>query len=288
MRARTQWKSLFAGLSLAAMSAFHDASLLAAPTQTAKQAQTFQASLQAPYKAPTPSLSTVANSMALRVKSLSTTVSVPANLQLERPVEISVSYYSPKRGGGLITQMSSPAGNTFNWSDNEVDGQTRHVTIYVSLYERYPDGKFSYFNFNWGAYLSPLYAVRVSPLEFRLLDDCDRWGKSDIDLFMLNPDKSRVVQSLKMRKGGYRLFNEFGWSRSEIGPTDRASLPYVEFGDSDLFTKINSGYVPPPQPALLPGKSRAVQMTIKALGGGNCRAQVNYTMNYALRQYQNL
>lgn len=287
MNARFESKSLIVGLSLVAISLFSARMLLAAPAQLSRQVQSFRASLQAPYKAPTPSLTTVANSMALRVKSLSTTVSVPANLSLERPVEISVSYYSPKRGGGLITQMYSPAGNTFNWSDNEVDGQTRHVTIYVSLYERYPDGKFSYFNFNWGAYLSPLYAVRVSPLEFRLLDDCDRWGKSDIDLFMLNPDKSRVVQSFKMRKGGYRLFNEFLWARSEIGPTDGASLPYVEFGDSDLFTKINSGYVPPPQPALVPGKSRKVQLTIKALGGGNCRAQITYTMDYALRQFQN-
>lgn len=288
MNARFELKFLFVGLSLVAITLLSERMLLAASTPVSRQVQSFQANLQAPYKAPTPSLTTVANSMALRVKSLSTTVSVPANLQLERPVEISVSYYSPKRGGGLTTQMYSPAGNTFNWSDNEVDGQTRHVTIYVNLYERYPDGKFSYFNFNWGAYLSPLYAVRVSPLEFRLLDDCDRWGKSDIDLFMLNPDKSRVVQSFKMRKGGYRLFNEFGWSRSEIGPTDGASLPYVEFGDSDLFTKINSGYVPPPQPVLVPGKSRPVRMTIKALGGGNCRAQINYTMDYALRQYQNL
>ena len=117
----------------------------------------------------------------------------------------------------------------------------------------------------------------------------DRFGKSDIKLVLLKPDTSRVVESFKMGKGGYRLTQQFYWYRPEARAADGLTQPDAVFGDNDLITKFNTYYTPP-QRALLTaaGASQSVQRIIKASAGGNCSAQLNYTVNYALRQYTHL
>lgn len=65
-------------------------------------------------------------------------------------------------------------------------------------------------------------------------------------------------------------------------------LSLAAFADLDTYTKKNSGTFVPPQSPLVPGKTRPVRYTLKASHGGNCRADINYTMDYTLRHYQNL
>lgn len=278
-------KTLFVGLSLAAMSALPNTSLLAAPNPALRQVKTFRATFQPNNKAPTANLSAIAYSLVLKAKSLTTTLVVPPNLGVTQTVEISVGYISPSGARESLKQNYSSAGNIFQWSDAEGNGRPRNVTLYVTMIERFANGQFSYFAFPWQIDIEPLYDVAIGPLAFKLLSDCDRFGKSDIKLVMIRPDNGRSVASFKMGKGGSRSFRDFEWSSSEVSGGDTLALPNAFFGEDDTFYKFNTNYTPPSIGSLIPGKSKTVNMTAKAQAGGNCSAQVNYNMSYALRQY---
>ena len=234
---------------------------------------------------PSANLFAVASSFEVRTKSLTTQVNFRPGYTVTTPVTIRLDFASPATQYKPLKQVYDPRnGNQFVYSDLPWGGRSRDMIITMTLSD-----DTSIYDWPIKRTLDPLFAVSVSPLEFRLLDDCDRLGKSDIKLVLLKPDTSRTVESFKMGKGGYRLTQQFYWYRPEASASEGLTLPDVVFGDNDFFTKFNTNYTPPQQALLTgAGASQPVQRIIKASAGGNCRAQINYTLTYALRQYTHL
>lgn len=247
------------------------------------------------YKGPTPNLTAVANALALRHKSVATILEVRAGqVSLTQPVNIDVVYISPASGRQRRTGALNPSkGIKFWYADLEGDGKPRRMFLEISLSE--PDGRGGSVSFPlyWQVDLDPLYIVRISPLTFRLVDDCDRYGASDVLVGWLLPDRTTSSRSYKMRAGANQTKSvaEFAWTRDEISAKAGMVTPYTTFlerdpgftvdawfGLVDRFQRVN--VIPP----LIPGKSQSIKYVKKA-ENQSCRAEFSYYINYGLRQH---
>lgn len=246
------------------------------------------------YVAPTANLTAVANALALRHKSLTTILEVrPNQVSLTQPINVEVTYISPasgrqRRAGPLVASR----GVHFYYWDLEGDGKPRRMFIEITLSEAKTSGGFDTFQLFLQADLDPLYIVKISPLTFRLVDDCDRFGASEVLVGWLLPDRTTSSRSYKMRAGANQAKSiaEFAWIRDEISAKAGMVTPYSTFlerdpgltvdawfGLVDRFQRVN--VIPP----LIPGKSQAVKF-IKKAENESCRGEFSYRIDYGLRQ----
>lgn len=243
------------------------------------------------YVAPTPSLTIVANAMKLQSKSLTSVLVVPPGLQLSTPVEINVEYLSPASPRQTITQSYVvETGNRFVRQDLEGNGNARRQFMTITLTERPASGVGPQFTMNWQVDLDPLFNVEVSSLRFKLLDDCDWVGKSEVQLAWLKPDKSFGTWKLSRRKGQLVTVSDFAWSGRSISAKSGLVRPYAIFKESDTCVSMvcifgtESPFRPElgDLPPLVPGRTEAVTVIKTPAEGGTCRAEITYPIVYVL------
>jgi hypothetical protein len=245
------------------------------------------------YTAPTASLTLIANSIRLRHKSLTTLVTIPPNLPVPQPVEISIGYYSPAGNQRITQSYVRSTGNRFLYNDREGDGKSRRLRMDITLSEPKPGGGVTSFALPWKVDLDPLYDVRIGPFAFDLISKCDAVGKSEIIFTWYTPDRKYNKQKFSMRAGTRTTIGGFAWSGSEVSWSHKLFREQAHFYDDDnlvteLLWECFPGCTFNPiglnQDHLLTGKSMLVKGNLKARND-DCQAYYEYQMTKTLRWY---
>lgn len=249
------------------------------------------ASLGDRHLGPTPNITTVANRLGLRRRSLTTVVFVPAGLVLTRPVTISIVYISPATVPQRIDQLYVAAtGNRFVYHDAIGDGTVRRMTMSITLTQPRLGGAVFSYEFFWQADLDPLFDVAVGPLRFELLDDCDWFGDSEIETLLILPDNTSKRVDFDLSEGESRIMSGFQWSRAEVSASANLRRPFATFMEDDW------GWNPagpptfevPDLPPLIPGTTEEVSSVQKDDAGDGCRGEFTHTIEYTPRFYDEL
>jgi len=247
------------------------------------------------YNAPTANLTQIANSLRLRTRSLTTLITLPANLPVTQSVEVSISYNSTAARQRITQLYLRSTGNRFLYNDPEKDGKPRHMRIDVSLREPKPDGDFYTFAFTLQTDLDPLYDVQISPLRFTLLTDCSTFGNSTIDAYWWVPKGFRNGFHFVIPVGGARLLKEFAWFGPEVSARMLYRLPVFWFFSASIWDGSIFDPVAAPNPNLsgvnlIPGKTKTFKYLLHegTDGVGPCDADIEYTISYTLRSYADL
>jgi hypothetical protein len=239
---------------------------------------------------PTENISKVANAIEVRAKSLTTAVVFTPGLALTQPVTINVALgnYCP----ALNTQSYvTSTGNRFMHHDCEGDGKPRRGRVDITLTEPHPAGGAYSFIMPLGTViLDPLYDILIGDLQFKLLDNCDDVGDSEINLHWYFPDGKANAWTFHSSKGKTTYVNGFAWGRPEVSASANLLQPYATFIEYDVDP---AGFVGPPNislpslPPLVPGKTQVVTWVRKA-ENQDCRAEYKYGISYQLHLYSNL
>jgi len=244
------------------------------------------------YQAPTPNLTAVANALALRHNSLVTALILPPNVRLTAPVDITVEYLSPASPREVITHTYAPeTGMRLVHHDGVGDGQPRRVFINITLAERPISGAGAHFVMNWQIDLDPLFNVEIGSLRFKLLEDCDWVGKSEVAVNWDFPTKTNGKTSFSARAGQLITIPNFAWSGTGIGARDMLVKPVLRFGEHDptcltplcFVGDTGAGQTVSPLIPLIPGQTGVVTETLKAMMEG-CRAEFSYPILYVPSQ----
>lgn len=245
--------------------------------------------------APTPSLTAVVNAIQIKHKSLTTLISLPPNLPVTQPVELSIGYFSPAGSYAPGTQRITQSyvrgtGNHFLNNDPEGDGKPRQMRVDITLRELQPGGQS--FSVSRPINLDPLYDVTISPLDFTLLKKCDLVGKSEISFRWYSPDDQFHSLGFSIKPSNTFHIRDFAWARNEISLSANLHLPFMYFYEKD------PGYPFQPDPLhgnknLVPGKTKTVSGIIQEGIGppghiGQCYGDAKYTITYTLRWYADL
>lgn len=240
------------------------------------------------YQAPTPNLTAVANALALQHNSLVTALILPPNLRLTVPVDITVEYLSPASPRETITlTYAAETGMRLVQHDGLGDGKPRRVIINITLAERPITGNGAHFVMNWQVDLDPLFNVVINSLRFKLLDDCDWVGKSEVAVAWDFPTRTTGKTSFSARAGRLITIPNFAWSGTGIGARDMLLRPIVRFGEHDptcatplcFIGDTGAGQIVSPLIPLIPGQTGVVTETLKAMLE-SCRAEFSYPILY--------
>lgn len=247
------------------------------------------------YQAPTAGLTTVANALDLRNKGITAVVDVKKGLAISVPIEISVVFDGVQR----ITQnYAASTGNRLVFNYEPLDGKVRSQKVQISLYEVQPTGRVA-FQMPLTISIEPLWDVRISTLNFNLVQDCDPIGASEPWISWFDPAGGRHSKHLSMSAGQSVTVNEFASTWTEVAVArgliqsgvaweedDGAIGNFFDVGNfrgSGGFGLPFTGQGRPTAP-LVPGatnKSAFAQDDSR----GDCGAFLTYTTTYLLRTY---
>lgn len=242
------------------------------------------------YNAPTANLTVIANAIQFRSKSLTTLGVIPAGLKLTNPVRVSIGYFSPAGSYRVTQDYVTASGNRFLYYDKEGDGKPRSMRLDVSLLESNPNGAPFTFSFSINSNLDPLYDVQISPLRFTLLKDCASFGDSDIGFYWYTPDRTSNTRNFSTSANKLLVINEFAWVGREISASmdRRQPLAWFSHRAPSVFTFQRLGQ-DVPEAKLIPGKTKKLQYLENETRSGTtllpCFANIEHTINYALRSY---
>jgi hypothetical protein len=235
---------------------------------------------------PTDNITKVANAIQVKAKSLTTLVVVAPGQAITQPVTIAITLggYCPT----VITQSYVVStGNHFLYNDCEQDGKPRRGRMDITLTENNPAGGVYTFALPPGnVNLDPLYDVSITPLAFKLIDDCDTFGDSEVRLWWTTVDGQYYVFPVNMHAGqSVNVSTNFAWNHAEVSASANLHMPKVGFFELDAFENTDPYYKEPPSPInLVPGKTQTFNTTSKA-SGQDCRGSFLYTIRYTLRWY---
>lgn len=238
------------------------------------------------FVGPTENITKVGRAIQVRAKSLTTLVVVQPGLALTEPVTISILLggYAPTR----VTQTYVPStGNHFLHYDQEGDGEPRRAFVDITLTEPNPQGGVFTATIPGSVLLDPLYDVSISGLDFKLIDDCDLFGLSEVNLRLMPPDGVlREVEFLTDADKPSVNFGQFAWSRTEVSASENWRRPSVDFYEHDpgFLVEFRPGWLPPPFVNLVPGKTEMIVHKLTDVFG-DCEAFAQYKIKYTLRYY---
>ena len=241
--------------------------------------------------APTPNIAAVARTLELRTKSLTAQVTFRAGVTVSKPVSIKLEYSSPASQYRPPAQTyDSRQGNRFVYSDliagpsSSIWGRPRVMSINVTLTE----GN-SVYTMPLGTNLDPLFDVSITPLRFKLNNNCDRFGDSEIRFSYRKPDGQMGKRNFSTSKGKTTTINEFAWSVQEASTSANLFWPNWAFYESDPAE--TGAFVDGFGPAtlrLLPAPGGYVGRTIKSWHGQSCYADTAFDITSTLRTYSSL
>jgi hypothetical protein len=242
------------------------------------------------FNAPTPNLNLVANALGLKTKSLSILLTAVPGLAVTNPINIRVTYNSSATGSRWIQNIYDPKTGYRNFhNDPEGNRYKRHMKLDILLTEQQPGNKLVNFPFSWEFDLDPLFDVSITPLRFKLNNDCDRIGDSEIRFSWRAPDGQQGKRSFSTSKGKTTTINEFAWARQEVSASANLFWPDWAFYESDpIETGAFLEGFGTPTIKLLPGAGGYVGRTIKSWHGQSCYADTAFDITIRVRQYLNL
>ena len=240
------------------------------------------------YQAPTTNLTAVANALKLQHNSLVTALILPPNIRLTVPVDITVEYLSPASPRETITHTyAAETGMRLVHHDGIGDGKPRRVIMGITLAERPISGNGAHFVMNWQVELDPLFNVEISSLRFKLLDDCDWVGKSEVAVAWDFPSRTTGKTNFSVQAGRLITIPNFAWSGTGISARDMLLRPVVRFGEHDptcltplcFVGDTGAGQTVSSPIPLIPGQTGVVTETLKARME-SCRAEFSYPILY--------
>ncbi len=240
------------------------------------------------YQTPTANLTAVANALKLQHNSLVKALILPPNIRLTAPVNITVEYLSPSSPREMITHTyAAETGMRLVHHDGIGDGKPRRVFMGITLAERPITGNGAHFVMNWQVELDPLFNVEISSMRFKLLEDCDWVGRSEVGVSWDFPGKTEGSKSFSARAGNLITIPDFAWSGTGISARDMLLRPVVRFGEHDptcltplcFVGDTGAGQTVSSPIPLIPGQTGVVTETLKARME-SCRAEFSYPILY--------
>jgi hypothetical protein len=242
------------------------------------------------YSAPTPGLTAVANALVLKTKSLSILITAQPGLPVTNPINIRTTYNSSATGSRWI-DFPYTAQNGYRNFHNDPNGNLakRHMKLDILLTENQPGNKLVNFPIVWEFDLDPLFDVSITPLRFKLNNDCDRIGNSEIRFSFRKPDGQTGKKNFSTSKGHTTTINEFAWSAQEASASANLWWPDWAFYESDTFESgaFLEGFGTPTI-RLLPSAGGYVGRTIQSWHKQSCYADTAFDIISKVRQYLNL
>jgi hypothetical protein len=245
---------------------------------------------------PCPPRSTPSNNLHLNNKSVTVVVTLPPGLGITNRVDVSVDFDERGPNHQRVTQAYNNAqGNRIIANLAEGGGQKRQAQVVASLAEAAPNSTdyVGVYAVRSTVNLEPLYDVALGPLSIYLVDDCDRFGTSEPQVYWAWPDfpGHGFVHdaTVSMYAGEIRTIKRFAVTYGEVGQSAKLSYPTFGFFEDD-FVNLDRGGIyrqieEDPHLALVPGSTHAVTLDMNASTGGPCRAKLSYDLTITLRRY---
>ncbi len=229
------------------------------------------------YDAPTPNLSTVANALQFNIKSVSSSVALPAGLTVTHPVDISISYPVPNQTQPYMFTY----GNRWDYQFPSNNGAKYTGQLTVTLTEHVSATQDESYIVSWQPVVEPLYNISVSPLTFQLLDDCDWIGDSEIGLQWRDPTGVTGAYSGYASTGNDEFtVSSFARTYYQVGQSQNLLAPGVQWWEKDFDDFA------PPQPInganLASNAGYQYNATTHAADGQNCRGRLSYSVHKTL------
>jgi len=236
--------------------------------------------------APTDNLRRLATALRLKHKSVTGALTVQAGLNLTATVEISMLW---DEGGPRPTRATqdykNATGNRSIFAYPAGDGTRRKVANVVTLAERLANGESATYAVRADVTIEPLYDVGVSALQFKLLDDCDTVGASEVNIRVRYADDQTQVYEINTYGGNTHTFTEFARAYQEIGQSSNFVKPVVDFIEQDPDPAGFQAPYPDEGPPLLPGADYTFDRLVTAYNDRYCQAAIKYSVTYRLREY---
>lgn len=242
------------------------------------------------YNAPTAGLTAMANALTLKTKSLSMLMTAPPGLAVANPINIRTTYNSAVSGSRWNQYVYDPKTGYRNFhNDPEGNRAKRHMKLDILLTEQQPGNMQVNFQFTREIDLDPLFDVSITPLRFKLNNDCDRVGNSEIRFSWRAPDGQQGKRNFSTGKGKTTTINDFAWARQEVSASASLFWPDWAFYESDTFESgaFLEGFGTPTL-KLLPGAGGYVGRTIQSWHKQSCYADTAFDIVIRVRQYLNL
>jgi|SRR5215469_2915622 len=258
------------------------------------------------YVGPTQNITKVANALQVKARSLTIQVTAAPGLALTQPVTISIAFSG--QGANRLTQpYAASTGNKFLYNDPEGNGQPRPAHVDITFTEPKPGGGLYSYTVPGNLTLYPLYDVKIDPLLFQLLKDCECPLSQHTDnyFYWLTPEMKgnfSVETGEKMLHfylGGLsKMTNtifEFAWARSEVSPNENLHLPVFFWDVPECLPELPLPRFMPtalssdgaPIMPLFPARTQTYSGGLTSTGPGtqSCNASYQYTITYTLRSY---
>jgi hypothetical protein len=245
--------------------------------------------------APTAALTTLANSLRVRSKSVSAIATVPAGLPVTNSTDVVAIL---PNGTRLPQSYVRSTGNRFLMRFPESNGARRTETIQFELTEHAASGPVT-FRFSMPVTVEPLYDVTLSALTFELVTDCDFTlgvfpEDSEVEINMSDDRGQRLVDFDDLRAFSQRTVSPFARQLHEVSVATGIQVPQVAFDETDPPNPLNPGFSSwpgsPPQP-MVPGASRHVHIDDVATGpypDPDCHGSFDYDIGIGLLTYDEL
>jgi hypothetical protein len=236
---------------------------------------------------PTANLSALNSNMRVVSKGVSAAVHFdPGLVTGGSSVAVTVKWGSVAQTSGYY---NNSAGSRFAFDFPANDGSQRWEVINVTMTERLttstsPTAKtttttrtYSY-TAGRSVPIKGVWDVSLSPINFKLLDDCDPYspGDSEIDLYVSHSGAYGNV-GFDIHEGNSHLVTEFPGTWNEVGVSSDLRVPIVRFSEEDPTGAWLGGG--PTQDLsnerLLPGTSHHTSFVVNE-ATGQCRAQIDY------------
>ncbi|RAY16364.1 hypothetical protein DPM19_05650 [Actinomadura craniellae] len=237
--------------------------------------------------APTAGIRKVAASLQVKIKSVSTLVTVPAGLNVGA-TKISVRYSTPAGSQWVEQDYVNGTGNRFLHHYPAGDGVKRANGLGIRIQQ----GADVYF-IPWEIPVEPLYDVTYGPLRFHELDFCDLVSTADPIIGFRRPGIGFTVVEADM-DGSTADVPEFAGTVTEVGSSRGLithEVGWLENDDPPWWLPLGNDFREPffldvlaKGPALLPGTSRRVTFQ-KTSQDEECTAFFAYDITYKLRTY---
>jgi hypothetical protein len=252
-------------------------------TTTTTLPPTVQLRAGGPSAAPTVGLTSIANAMVLRTKSVTGVLTIPAGLPISNPVYIDVApdgssetaqYYYPGSGNKFVMQFL-PGG-----------GAEHQQRLDVHLTEFAPDGTTTTYDLVWAVTVKPLYEVSISPLTFYQETDCDPWPYTDAEnnLEFFGVDGKRHHAGFDTQAGSTTIRTEVAGNWHDVALDGSFLVPTVYWWENDVDLGFHA--FPINQVPLRPfdgGTKRWHEPYIEGLH--DCSAWLSYTTVVILNTY---
>jgi len=183
------------------------------------------------------------------------------------------------------TPYNNTYGNRFAFSFPLGDGSQRWEVINVVMTERTSAGQTFTYTTGRSVSIKAVWDVKLNPLAFTLLSDCDTVGNSEIELYFSHSGAYGEV-SFSLSKGESHIVQEFAKTWTEVGVESDLRMPVYRFSEDDPWG-AELGGTPKQELSdvrLLPGTSfqTSVQLTEAR---SQCRAQVDYFTSIVPHSY---